>query len=347
MSLFKEFMNVHDILEEGDDDSVYAIVMDDNGKDKLLAVYKNELGAEKAWEGCMNDTKWENSEVKEYSKDDIKRMKYHGDANLFRKKYTLFDDVSEKLMEEKSLNDYKPEIEKIVNEYFSNIEKGLVNITFDKEVNDVTIGSNDPEDWVPSKKELLGLSHKFDHNKYSTAIHSNIKVDDDLTTNVLQVEVIGLDESEENTTDDTILYSKYKKYKMGDKVKVKESDIVGDVQGIVIDKSVLDNSEVIVNENSYHVDSLEFYEDKTYTIKHNTYSSAVDAAIKYAKESGYELNDDEVFQITGIENSKPKDGKTVRMTIPLYKNDKEVKKALQVQITDLDGEFYELNCYIL
>ena len=92
-------------------------------------------------------------------------------------------------------------------------------------------------------------------------------------------------------------------------------------------------------------------EEKTqtsnYEIYHDTYSSAISAAIEHGKEQGYEFDSDEVFSITGIMNSRPKNGETISMTVPLYKDGKEVKKALHIQVYDMQNGKYELNCYIL
>ena len=35
-------------------------------------------------------------------------------------------------------------------------------------------------------------------------------------------------------------------------------------------------------------------EKSDYPVYHNTYSSAIDAALEYAKSKGYEINDDDV-----------------------------------------------------
>lgn len=82
-----------------------------------------------------------------------------------------------------------------------------------------------------------------------------------------------------------------------------------------------------------------------YQVYHNTYSSAIDTALEYAEDNGYEYDKDETFTKIGMGDKKPKDGVTNKHTITLYKDGKEQKKALQIQVYGM-GNKYELNAYI-
>jgi hypothetical protein len=83
----------------------------------------------------------------------------------------------------------------------------------------------------------------------------------------------------------------------------------------------------------------------SYQVYHNTYSSAVDAAIEYAKSQGYEIVDDDVWHQISIGPKKPSEGQTNKATVGLLKDGKPQRKALQIQIYGM-GNRYELNTYI-
>lgn len=82
-----------------------------------------------------------------------------------------------------------------------------------------------------------------------------------------------------------------------------------------------------------------------YQIYHNTYSSAVNAALEYAKLRGYDVVEDDVWNEISIGPKKPSDGKTNRATIGLLKNGKPQRKALHIQIYGMGNKF-ELNAYV-
>lgn len=82
-----------------------------------------------------------------------------------------------------------------------------------------------------------------------------------------------------------------------------------------------------------------------FQVYHNTYSSAVDAALEYAKSRGYEVVEDDVWNEISVGPKKPSDGKTNKATIGLTKDGKPQRKALQIQIYGM-GNKYELNAYI-
>jgi hypothetical protein len=104
-------------------------------------------------------------------------------------------------------------------------------------------------------------------------------------------------------------------------IKLKESDLKEIVQRIV---------------ESKHSD---------YKVYHNTYSSAINAALDYAEKKGYEYDKDETFTKIGVGPRKPVEGKTNKVTITLFKDGKEQKKSLHIQVYGMNKE-YELNCYI-
>jgi len=82
-----------------------------------------------------------------------------------------------------------------------------------------------------------------------------------------------------------------------------------------------------------------------YPIYHKTFSSAVQTAAEYAKSKGYTISDDEWFNSVATGPSKPSEGKTNRYTITLYKDGKEQKKSLHIQVYGMKNT-YELNVYI-
>jgi hypothetical protein len=88
-----------------------------------------------------------------------------------------------------------------------------------------------------------------------------------------------------------------------------------------------------------------FINESNYQVYHNSYTSAVNAALEYAEKQGYSYDKEEAFTTIGTGPRKPDDGKTNKFTITLYKDGKEQKKALQIQIYGM-GNKYELNSYI-
>jgi hypothetical protein len=82
-----------------------------------------------------------------------------------------------------------------------------------------------------------------------------------------------------------------------------------------------------------------------YQVYHNTFSSAVQTAGDYAKNFGYELNDDEWFTKIGTGPKKPSEGETNRYSLSLYKDGKEQRKMLHIQVYGMKNK-YELNAYI-
>ena len=82
-----------------------------------------------------------------------------------------------------------------------------------------------------------------------------------------------------------------------------------------------------------------------YEVYHNTYTSAVNAALDYAERNGYTYDQEEVATKIGMGNRKPDEGVTNKFTINLSKDGIESRKALQIQIYGMRDK-YELNSYI-
>ena len=89
-------------------------------------------------------------------------------------------------------------------------------------------------------------------------------------------------------------------------------------------------------------------EKSSYELYHNTYSDAVQAAYAMAKKSGWEISDDDIDRIVATNTKKPSSGNTTKFSLPLYKDGKESKKMLHVQVynRETDSKTYELNTYI-
>lgn len=85
-----------------------------------------------------------------------------------------------------------------------------------------------------------------------------------------------------------------------------------------------------------------------YELYHDSYTKAIDAALDYAERNGYTTDAEERADIIGMQSFRPKDGKTERVNLPLYKNDKLQKKHLNIQVYNrgITGNTYELNAYI-
>jgi len=80
-------------------------------------------------------------------------------------------------------------------------------------------------------------------------------------------------------------------------------------------------------------------------VYHDTFSSAVQAAAEYARSKGYDLNEDLLFSTVSTGPRKTQEGKTNRYTLTLFKDGKEQRKALHIQVYGMKNG-YELNTYI-
>lgn len=95
-----------------------------------------------------------------------------------------------------------------------------------------------------------------------------------------------------------------------------------------------------------HITSFtEFINENNKEVYYNSYSAAITTALEYATKAGYEYSEDDVWSKISMGDKRPKDGVTNKFTITLYKNGKEQKKALQIQVYGM-GDKYELNVYI-
>ena len=91
----------------------------------------------------------------------------------------------------------------------------------------------------------------------------------------------------------------------------------------------------------------EFINEKSdYQVYHNSYSSAIDAVETYTNSNGYDLDKDEYSKAYIDAFFKPKEGETKKDTLSLYKDGKEQKKAVHIQIYGRPNKKYELNMYI-
>ncbi len=91
-------------------------------------------------------------------------------------------------------------------------------------------------------------------------------------------------------------------------------------------------------------------EKLSYEVYHDSYTSAVQEAERFANKQGYELDPEEMADKIGLGPHKPKPGKTNKFTIDLLKNGKLIKNKfkLQIQIYNrgTNSNEYELNIYI-
>ncbi len=96
---------------------------------------------------------------------------------------------------------------------------------------------------------------------------------------------------------------------------------------------------------------------ESYRIIHDTYTSAVQEAEKYANRKGFVLDDNEMFDTVGTGPRKPAAGNTNRFSVKLYKGKKNLeagkpeRKWLHFQVYGIGGKYisadaYELNAYI-
>jgi hypothetical protein len=85
-----------------------------------------------------------------------------------------------------------------------------------------------------------------------------------------------------------------------------------------------------------------------YVLYHDSYTKAIDTALNYAERNGYTTDAEERAEIIGMQSSRPKDGQTERVILPLYKNGKKQRKHLNIQVYNrgISGNTYELNAYI-
>jgi len=85
-----------------------------------------------------------------------------------------------------------------------------------------------------------------------------------------------------------------------------------------------------------------------YEVYHPSYTSAVQAAEKYAQKKGYEVDEDSWWTQIATGPKKPGKGKTNRAVIELTKGGKPNNSTLSLQVYNrgVSGNTYELNCYV-
>jgi hypothetical protein len=91
---------------------------------------------------------------------------------------------------------------------------------------------------------------------------------------------------------------------------------------------------------------FDLQEKSDYEVYHKDYSSAVQTAIKQAEKRGFEVDMDDWHDKVATGPKKPSAGKTNSFSVKLTKDGKPVKKALQLQVYNMDNHKYELNMYI-
>ncbi len=83
-----------------------------------------------------------------------------------------------------------------------------------------------------------------------------------------------------------------------------------------------------------------------FEVYHKSYGSSIDAIGDYVNSVGFEL-DTEEYRTTYLDAFfKPKPGETKRDSLTLYKDGKEQRKMLHVQIYNMGTGTFELNMYI-
>ena len=102
-----------------------------------------------------------------------------------------------------------------------------------------------------------------------------------------------------------------------------------------------------VNRAAMKKEEVDLEEGKSaYEIYHKDYSSAVQTAIKQAEKRGFEVDMDDWHDKVATGPKKPSSGKTNSFSVKLKKDGKESKKALHLQVYNMDNHKYELNMYI-
>jgi hypothetical protein len=85
---------------------------------------------------------------------------------------------------------------------------------------------------------------------------------------------------------------------------------------------------------------------RQYKIYNNSFSEACSEAIDFAKEKGYEVDEDDWFNKVSVGSKRPSEGNTNRYSIELKKDGKSQKKMLHFQVYGMKSGKYELNAYI-
>jgi len=85
-----------------------------------------------------------------------------------------------------------------------------------------------------------------------------------------------------------------------------------------------------------------------YPVYHSTYSSAVQAASKYAEKRGYVIDEDDWWRKIATGPKKPSKGKTNSVVLELTKGGKPNNSTISIRVFNrgVQGNTYELNAYI-
>ena len=86
---------------------------------------------------------------------------------------------------------------------------------------------------------------------------------------------------------------------------------------------------------------------ESYRLYHDTYSEAVQHALREVEDQGYTVDEEDYFQKVATGPRKPGPGQTNRFSIDLLQNGEPAKEKLHMQIYNMDDTGkYELNMYV-
>ena len=121
-------------------------------------------------------------------------------------------------------------------------------------------------------------------------------------------------------------------------------DIMSD--GVLVFTKELECSPYLCNRIFSILKKTNKFEDKSnYEVYHLSYTDAINTALAYAESLGYTYDKDETAVKIGMGPKKPSEGVTNIFSIILFKDGKEQKKQLHIQVYGMKVK-YELNCYI-
>lgn len=87
-----------------------------------------------------------------------------------------------------------------------------------------------------------------------------------------------------------------------------------------------------------------------YELYHDTFSGAVQHARQEVENRGFVIDEDDWWSEITVGPGRPKEGKTTRANIGLFKDGKKQRKMLQIQVYNRGNNVknnYELNFYIM
>lgn len=113
----------------------------------------------------------------------------------------------------------------------------------------------------------------------------------------------------------------------------------------IISKIMKENYDFVGEEEKNNLTKLNKSKGQ-YKIYNNSFSEVCSEAIDFAKEKGYEVDEDDWFNKVSVGPKKPSEGDTNRYSIELKKDGKSQKKMLHFQVYGMKSGKYELNAYI-